>query len=129
MHRFLAAMQNPLEGDLDVLSSRGPSAAAEHAAERPGRPEIKAQANENVAEIDAAEQVGGGKTRDARVAARIIFGPLLGIAQDGVGLGDLPEAVSRVPRLVAVGWYLRASWRNASLIIFSSASRATPSIS
>ena len=116
MNRLLAAIENPLErrleDNLEVLAPRPSGAAPEKAVERPRRPKLKAQAAENVAEIDAAEQVLGGKACDAGAAARVVLGAFLRIAQNGVGLGDLPEAVGRVGRS---GWYLRASWRNASL--------------
>jgi hypothetical protein len=110
MNRLLAAMENPLErrleDNLEVLAPRPSGAAPEKAVERPRRPKLKAQAAENVAEIDAAEQVLGGKACDAGAAARVVLGAFLRIAQNGVGLGDLPEAVGRVGRLVAVGMVL-----------------------
>jgi hypothetical protein len=111
MHRLLAAMKNSRErdckGDLDVLAAWRRSAAPEHALERARRPEIKAESAENVGEVDAAEQVFGREARDAHMAARIIFDPFLRIAQNRVGLGDFPEAVGRVGRLVAVGMILK----------------------
>jgi len=107
LDRFLAAVENPLkrhfESDFDVLAASARRAAAEKAVERPRGSEFKAEAAEYVAEIDAAKQVLGRKARDARAAARIIFGSFLGIAQNRVGFGDLLEALGRVRRLVAVG--------------------------
>ncbi len=76
------------------------TAAPETAA--PGTAEIESQPAEKVLEVDAAEQILVGEIGDAGMAAGIVFGALLGIVQNGVSLGDLPELLGRAGFLVAV---------------------------
>lgn len=65
--------------------------------------EIETGAAEDVAEVDAAEQVFRREACDAGKAAAIVFGAFFWVGQDRVGFGDLFEAFFCACLLVAVG--------------------------
>src|SRR6185503_20240599 len=56
---------------------------------------------EDVAEVGEDRRVDAARTAEAGVAVGVVAAPLLGVAEDAVGLGGLLEAVLRflVPRV------------------------------
>ena len=65
-------------------------------------PPPNAQPAQDVIEVDAAKQVLGREASDTGAASHIVFGPLLRVAQDRVGLRDLFEFLGGGRILVAV---------------------------
>ena len=69
-------------------------APAEQPVEQPAAAqaaEVEAEPAEDVLEVDAAEQVFGREAGNAGLAARVVFGALLGVVEHRVGGGDLLE--------------------------------------
>jgi hypothetical protein len=111
-HRFFAVLCHLVQRDdqinLDVLASgRTGMAAPEESIAQPAAqaksPSPEILPAENIAEVDAAEQIFRRKTGHAREAAIVIFGTLLRIGQNCIGFGDFLEALLRTRLLVAVG--------------------------
>ena len=104
---FLAAARHPLQGDeqlhLDVRAAlRSGAPAVEKALERAAAAKVEIEPAENVFEIDAAEQVLLAEAGHAGESAGVVFGALLRVGQDRVGLGDFLEARLGSRLLVAV---------------------------
>ena len=70
---------------------------------RAAHAKVEVQPAENIIEIDAAEQVLLTETLHTGEAARIVFGALFRVGQDGIGLGYFLEALLGSRLLVAVG--------------------------
>ena len=106
----LGAEDGLLEPEVEVVAQVGaaPRAAAA-AAEGIAEPEEVA---EDVAEVREDRGVEAGGSAQPGVAVGVVALPLLGVAEDAVGLGPLLELLLRflVP-LVAVGVVLEASFR------------------
>src|SRR5574340_1006834 len=104
---LLAAARHPLQRDvyldLDARAARRPRAAAVEEPLERAAAEVEVEPAEDVLEVDAAEQVLLAETFHAGEAACVVFGALLRVGQDGVGLGDLLEALLGSRFLVAVG--------------------------
>jgi hypothetical protein len=78
------------------------AAPAEKALEQPTAAQAEVETAEDVLEIDAGEQVLGRKIGHPGEAAAVVFRALLGVGQDGIGGGDLLEALLGARFLVAV---------------------------
>ena len=75
----------------------------EESLERVATAEVKIEPAEDILEVDAAEQIFLAEALDTGKAARIVLGAFPGVGQDGIGLGDLLEALFGAGFLVAVG--------------------------
>ena len=104
VHLLFAAMQHAFErdghADFQVLPAGQCAPAAKQTIEEATASD--AQPTQDVIEVDAAKQVLGREASDTGAASHIVFGPLLRVAQDRVGLHDLFEFLGGGRILVAV---------------------------
>jgi hypothetical protein len=113
VHRLLTTGEDPLEGHCDgdlqigaLLRTTWTAAAKETLKETPP-PEARVQTTEEVADIDTAEEILGGKTTHTRHATGVVCRALLRVREDCIGFGNLLKLLLSVRRFVAVGMILQ----------------------
>ena len=104
-------------GDFAVLATRWPGPRSEHSLEQSTA--AASESAQNFVEIDATKQILGREAGHAGNAMRIVFGSLLRIAQDRIGLGNLFEPVGSRRVLISVGMVFQGKLTERVLDRFS----------